>query len=103
MLSFLGNILKALQWVADNVVGAVWAAIVDAINGFFLAISEFLALLFGLLPHMSDAPLIGGGQWLGWLNWFLPVGGALDIISGLLVMYVSFLAIRYMLNLVRAL
>lgn len=79
-------------WGAETCVNALLAAVVAA-----------YALAMTLLPGMSDAPALGSPTWLKWLNWFFPVGDLLGILTGLVVMWLTFLAVRYLLRLVRGL
>ena len=99
MLSFLSNILSGIEHFPTLIVDGLDLVI----NGLFAAIAAFLTLLFSLLPSMPDAPLVTGGSWVGWMNWFFPVGDLLAGATAILVMYVAYLAIRYALNLIRAL
>ncbi|MGC2652116.1 MAG: hypothetical protein WA317_00615 [Mycobacterium sp.] len=95
----MSNILSALEDFPNLIVTGV----VDLINLVFSGISTVINGLFALLPGMSDAPSIVGGVWVNWLNWFLPVGDMLIGIASLISMYLLFLALRYALNLVKAL
>ena len=51
---------------------------------------------------MSDAPSIGTPTWLAWLSWFYPVGDLLIGLTAIVALWVGWLAVRYVLRLVRA-
>lgn len=103
MFAIAGWLIDAVQWLVNNAVGIVWSGIVDCVNEFFAGCAGIVTILFAALPSMSDAPSIGTGQWLAWLNWFFPVGTVLSGAALIIVMYVTFLGIRWALNFVRAL
>jgi hypothetical protein len=99
-------VLSLLSFILDGVaeIGtmALWAA-ETAVNGLLAALAAAYTAAIALLPSMSDAPSIGTPTWLGWLNWFYPVGALVDGLVGLVGLWVSFLAVRYVLRLVRGL
>jgi hypothetical protein len=98
MIGLLSTIVATLE--ASGTV-MLWA-IVSGWNLIAAAIGAAVVAAFALLPAMSDAPAING-QWLGWLNWFFPVGDFLSILTSGVTLYVGYLAVRYVLRLVRAL
>lgn len=98
MLTLLGWIVSGVELIGSYV---LWALETFA-NAIFGVIAAAAAALFALLPSMSDAPLAGGGDWLGWLNWFFPVGDLLAILATVVALWVSFLIIRWALRVVRA-
>jgi hypothetical protein len=98
MLDFLSKILNVLTHLPDAVLWGVETAINALLDGAAVVITAAL----GLLPHMPDLPSVGDPQWLHWLNWVYPVGALLGVIVGCVTMYVTFLAVRYVLKLLRA-
>jgi hypothetical protein len=99
VLGFLETIYNVIVSIGSLV---AWGGI-TALNGFFHAIELLIEALFLLLPEMSSAPSFGAPEWLNWLNWFFPVTELVAGMVFLLVMYLTFLAFRYTLSLVRAL
>jgi protein-S-isoprenylcysteine O-methyltransferase Ste14 len=99
VLGVLGFILDGIVLIGTY---ALWA-IESAINAVGAAFVAAAAAAFALLPSMSSAPAIGTPTWLGWLSWFYPVGDLLTGLAGLVTMWLAFLAVRYVLRLVRAL
>ena len=98
MTALLGFILDGVEgfgtlvlWGGEQLVNAVLAAFAAA-----------WTLAAALLPSMGDSPALGNPQWLGWLNWFFPVGELLALLTSAVGIWVSFLAIRYLLRLIRA-
>src|SRR5438270_496480 len=87
IIQWFGNLADGIGWLLSHFAHWVFAGITFAANAFFLACHDFLVVVFGLLPSMSSAPLISGGTWTGWLNWFLPVGEALTGFAALLTAY----------------
>jgi hypothetical protein len=96
--SVLGDILSAVE----NIPAYVLFGAETAINAVFSAIGTALTAVMALLPSMPDSPAVSG-DWIGWLNWIYPVGQLLDGLAVLVTMWIAFLAVRYVLRLVRAL
>jgi hypothetical protein len=99
MLGVLGWILSGVELIGQY---ALWA-IETAVDGVLAALVAAYTAAVALLPSMDSAPLIGTPTWLGWLNWFYPVGALLDGLAAVVTLWVGFLAVRYVLRLVRAL
>lgn len=98
MLAALGWILSGVELIGSY---ALWA-IETACNGILAALVAAYTAAAALLPSMSSAPLIGTPDWLGWLNWFYPVGDLLTGLATVVSMWIAFLAVRYVLRLVKA-
>lgn len=95
-------LLEELLSVFEDVGTYILAGSVDAVNLFFSAIGLFVTGLFSLLPAMSDAPSIGSPEWLGWANWFYPIGSIVAIFTTVLALYIAYLVVRWALRLARA-
>jgi hypothetical protein len=80
----------------------MWA-LVSSLNLLLAAIGTTVSAALGLLPTMSNAPALGTPTWLSWLTWFYPVGGLIAGLTTAVGIWISYLAIRYILRLVRAL
>ena len=99
MIALLGFLLDGIELIGTYV---LWA-IESGANVIFAAMGAAVAALFALLPSMSDALAIGTPTWLGWLNWFYPVGALLDGLAALISLWLGYLAVRWALRLLRAL
>lgn len=97
--------IALLTTIADTLVAlgqSVLWALLTSWNLLMAAIGAALTAALALLPSMSDAPAIGTPQWLHWANWFFPIGDFLSVLTGGITMFVAFLAVRYVLRVVRA-
>lgn len=99
MIAWLAYLGEGIAAIGTMIV----AGIVGAVDLVTVAVIAAVSAAFALLPSMSDAPAIGTPTWLGWLNWFFPVGDLLAGLTTLVTMFVAFLVIRYLLRVVRAL
>jgi hypothetical protein len=95
----LGWLLSGVELIGTYV---LWA-LESAFNLVLVAIIAAYAAAVALLPSMTDAPSFGSPTWLGWLSWFYPVGDLVAGLFGLLTMWLGYLAVRYVLRLVRGL
>lgn len=98
MFGYLSQFLKGLE----DLPTIIMAGLYDVLNGLFAAVAAFVQMLFNLLPSMGAPPAINGGDWIGWANWFFPVGDVLTVLSGCLTVYLGWLAVKFALQLVRA-
>lgn len=98
MLGALSGILSAVVAIGDMV---LWG-LVSGWNLIMLAIGVALTAALALLPTMNDAPALSG-TWIGWMNWFFPVGGVLSILTAAISLYLVFLGVRYVLRVARML
>jgi hypothetical protein len=97
MLSLLGDLLAGIELIGQF---ALWG-IETAINGVGAAVVLLFNALLALLPSMPSIGVLSG-EWMGWLNWFFPVGDFLTILATCVVMWIAFLAVRYALRFIRA-
>lgn len=97
MIAALGFILDGIVEIGSM---GLWAG-ETCINVLLGALVAGYTFAIGLLPGMNDAPVIGNPTWLGWLNWFYPVGPLVGGLASLVGMWIAFLAARYLLRLVR--
>jgi hypothetical protein len=95
------TILKLILGAFATIGQTVWWAIASFFNMVSDAIGVAATALFELFPTM---PSIGtfAPSWLGWANWFFPFGGVVAIFTSALVLYVAWLVVRYLANLLRA-
>lgn len=97
--------LALLTWILDGIelIGsyALWA-IESGFNAIGAAMVGVYTATMALLPSMSDAPVLGHPQWLDWLSWFYPVGDLVAGLTAIVTIWVGWLAVRYVLRLIRA-
>lgn len=98
MLGFLGNILAAIEDLPQLIV----VGSIDVLNLLLAGFGTVISGLFAVLPSMPAPPSVDSGDWLSWLNWTFPVGEAITLLAGVIVAYVAYLAIAYVLRLLRA-
>lgn len=91
MLSFLGNIIEVIEFVPDYI---IWA-IETLFNLFMDAIEAVFVLATSLIPLPSEP---SPPEFLSEINWFIPVGAIISIATPIVLGYVSFLAIRWILQ-----
>ena len=96
MIGLLTSILCGVAAMGQMV---LWG-VVTGWNLIMAAIGAALAAAMALLPRMNDAPAISG-EWIGWMNWFLPVGAMLSIFTAGITMYLVFMAVRYILRIAK--
>jgi hypothetical protein len=99
MVALLGYILTGVETIGTYV---LWA-LETFVNSLGAAIVAAYAAALALLPSMPATPSLGHPQWLDWLSWFYPVGDLLAGLTTLVSIWVAFLAVRYILKLVRGL
>lgn len=94
ILCTLRNILLAITWGA-----------VEVLNALVLAIGALAGFLVSALPPMPDAPSGSGfsSTALGWIAWFVPVGGILAGLGVMLALYLLFRVAQVALRWVKAL
>lgn len=97
MVGLFTAILDAVELIGSYVL----FGFETGVNAVFAALGAAASAVLSVLPSMSDAPVLGSPSWLGWLNWFYPVG---DLIAGLILavtLWTAFLVIRWTLRLLR--
>ena len=98
MTSLLGDILGVLGGFATY----VEAGIVDVLNLLFEAVGGVVAALFLLLPHMPEATQLTTSEILECVNYFYPLGEVAAVYALVLPLFVAYLVVRYLLQLLRA-
>jgi hypothetical protein len=94
------ELLEAIgEWIA--------AGVMTAVNGVLHGVGIAVETLLELLPTFPERPVLsnipGIGEAVGGLNWLFPVEGFLAFLLALAACLVAFLALRYLLTLLRAL
>jgi|SRR5579859_156443 len=95
--------LTVLGWILDGIelIGSFFIYGLETVaNVFFQLLGSVWAVTAAVLPTMPHIGTIGG-DWVGWLNWFFPVGQLLDGLAAIVTMWVSFLALRFVLRWLR--
>lgn len=99
MLGVLSSILTGIVAFGSYIIYGVETVL----DGFLVVIGAAYAAAVAALPSIGSAPLISGSPlWLGWVNWFYPVGELLIGLSAAVSLWVAFLVLRFILRLVRA-
>jgi hypothetical protein len=99
MITVLGWLLSGIKLIGTYV---LWALEMGCNAVLAVMVAAYSAAV-ALLPSMDDAPSLGSPTWLGWLNWFYPVGQLVAGLTIIVSMWVAYLAMRYLLRLVRGL
>jgi hypothetical protein len=80
------------------------SAVIAVCNLVLAAVGAVVTGLFALLPALPSVPSIPDSPpVLAWLNWLVPVDAFLGILLTVVLMYVAYLAWRWLLNFLRAL
>jgi hypothetical protein len=103
LLTGFGSVLGELLKGVEDLPALIVAGGVDLVNGFFSAVAAALnaliASMAGLGLTMPALPSIPQTEGIGWLNWVYPVGDGVAIVVGAITVYVIWLGIRYLFNL----
>lgn len=88
MLSLLKNVVEVIEFFPDYIL----YAIETVTNLFFSAISALFTIITSLipLPEIPSPP-----SFISNINWFVPIGTIITIMTPIVVAYVSFLAVRW--------
>lgn len=97
MIPILEDILTALQDLGIYFL----SALVEFLNKIFEGMGAIVTVLFELLPKMPLAEEVHI-EGIAWLNWFYPVGTVVAVLVSGLALYVGWLAVRYLLQLLSA-
>ena len=98
MLSWLQDIWNAVKDVPFLILGGI----VEIINAFIVAIAALAKFVIGLLPSFPPTPDAPEGV-IGWLLWIVPLAPIIAIFSLMVICWINFLAIKVVLNWVKAL
>lgn len=97
MLGLLEDIFDAV----DSFTILVANGLITVVNLFFHGISLLISGLFLLLPELPTATP-PPAEWLENANWFYPFGIAASSVATGITLYLGWMAVRYVLRLVRA-
>jgi hypothetical protein len=96
------GILETVAEVLLNIGAFFLAALINGVNIVLEGLGLVVSGIFALLPTIPEGTPIGSPEWLKWANWFFPIGTVVGMFAALIYLYISYLAIRYVLNLARA-
>lgn len=99
MIDALEGIYNAVTSFAQLV---LWG-VVTAINYVIAAVGALLGVVLAALPGFPDPPTFAQDSWVGWLNWFFPIGEFLALAVLFVTLWLSFLLIRIAARWVKAL
>ena len=100
MIGLLQSILCVLQNILLSI---LWAG-ATVVNGLVAAIGLLVAAIISLLPAMPAAPDSSAlsSTALGWVAWFMPVGGIVGGLAAMLALYIIFRLVKLALNWAKA-
>lgn len=78
-------------------------ALVAAFNAFIAAVAVLAAGLIALLPSFPQPPSSPPGEVVGVIAWIAPLGAMLVFFAAMLSAWIAFLAVKVVLNWVKAL
>jgi len=93
MISVLENIWHGIASLPFLII----AVLVESMNGWIAALGAIVHIAVLGLPSFPAVPDLEI-EAIGVVNWFFPVGAFLVVFSGLLLLWVAFLAIKVALN-----
>jgi hypothetical protein len=95
--------LKAILCAVLNVPYVIADWLVAVVNLLVAAVGALATGVLALCPPFPDPPDAPLGGFIGWLNWFFPVGGLLAGLAVFMGLWTLFLVVRTALKWVRAL
>jgi hypothetical protein len=99
MIGILESILCAIEEVAAGVVGLF----VVMLNAMIVGLGALLGVIVGLLPNMPAPPAAPSSGVLGLINFFVPLAPLAVLLTTMSTLFVGFLAVKVILNWLRAL
>lgn len=91
------GLLKGLALAIGNV-------LIDVLNGLIVVVGVVIGTVLSLFPGMGDPPSIGSqNNWIGWLNFFVPVSGLLAGLTVFVTLWIGLLAFRVIARYVKVL
>lgn len=99
MIGVLQAILCAIETLAAGIVNLL----VLAIDAAIVALGAMVAAVMALLPPMPSPPEAPSSSVLGFINWLFPIAGVAALMTTLGGLFLAFLAVRIILNWLRAL
>lgn len=88
--------LTALEWILSTVEAfgtlVLWG-VETAINAGLAALAAAFAAAVALLPQLPE--VVTPPRFIGYVNWFFPVGAVVTVATSMLSAYVVFLGLRW--------
>ena len=83
MFDWLADLLGAIICLLQNIVGAIVAGAILAINAVVAALAALAGVVLGLLPDMPADPDLPAAfdTAMGWVQWVFPVAAALAFVG----------------------
>jgi hypothetical protein len=97
------GVLEAILCVIEELAADIVGLLVLAVNGALIALGALLAVIIALLPSMPEPPTKPGSGIIGFLNFFFPLAGVAGILTTMGSLFLGFMAVRVILNWIRAL
>ncbi len=96
-------LLQAILCVLKNIVLAIGWAGAQLINGLVVAIGALAAVIVAALPSFPTEATTPSSGVLGALNWVVPMGPLLGVLTTVVGLWLAFLSVKIVLAWVRAL
>jgi hypothetical protein len=98
VIGLLETIVSGVEALGDLIVSGM----IGVINIFFGALQTLMEGLLLLLPKMPEVIKGSSIAGLAWFNWVFPVGTVVGMFGTIITMFVAYLALRWILNMVKA-
>jgi hypothetical protein len=101
-VSVFTDVFGALLCLLEQFAFLIAKGLMMAVNFVIVGIADAIKLLIAALPAMPDFPQFGAGQ-TGWLAYFVPIGGMVELLTSAIAILVLFYAVSIALRWVKAL
>ena len=99
MIWLLEAILCAIQTLAAGIINLL----ILMVNGAIIALGALVAVIIALLPPMPEPPAQPSNSIIGFINWFFPLASVATLLATMGTLFLGFMAVRIILNWLRAL
>lgn len=99
MIGLLEAILCAIETLAAGIVDLL----IVMINAAIVGLGALVAVVMLLLPEMPAPPPLPEAGILGFVNWLFPLAGAAALLATMGGLFLGYMAVRIILNWLRAL
>ena len=97
------DVLTAILCLLSMLANIIEGAVVAVINALIVSLAGWVSLLALLLPGMPDRPSGPPPEVVQWFNWFFPTAAFLVAFWSVVGIWLTVLAIRWVLRLSRVL
>lgn len=96
-------LLEAILCVLQTMAAAIINLLVIVVNGAIVSLGALLSLILLLLPDMPEPPDSPSSGVLQFINFIVPVAPLVTMLLTMVSLFVGYLAVRVILNWVKAL